>query len=70
MKIFKIFASLSFMFLIVGLSTVMAQPGPGPVFNPVPVDGGITLLLAAGAAYGVRKAIKAKNSSSEEEEVK
>lgn len=67
MKIFKLIASVSFMFLIVGLSTVMAQPGPGPVFNPVPVDGGITLLLAAGAAYGVRKAVKARNASSEEE---
>lgn len=67
MNTFKIVASLSFMFLVVGLSTVMAQPGPGPVFNPVPVDGGITLLLAAGAAYGVKKAVKARNASSDEE---
>lgn len=66
MKIFKIIASVSFMFLVVGLSTVMAQPGPGPVFNPVPVDGGITLLLAAGAAYGVRKAVKARNTNEDE----
>ncbi len=67
MNKFKIIASISFMFLIVGLSTVMAQPGPGPVFNPVPIDGGITLLLAAGAAYGVKKAAKARKASAEEE---
>jgi hypothetical protein len=29
-----------------------APPNPG---NDVPVDGGLSLLLAAGAAYGVRK---------------
>lgn len=29
--------------------------GPDPGNDPVPVDGGLTLLLAAGAAYGVKK---------------
>ncbi len=62
MKVLKIIASVGFMFLVAGLCTVMAQPGPGPVFNPVPVDGGITLLLAAGAAYGVKKAADARKT--------
>lgn len=60
MKIVKVLTSVSFLFLVAGLGTVLAQPGPGPVFNPVPVDGGITLLLAAGAAYGVKKAVGAR----------
>jgi hypothetical protein len=31
----------------------MAQPGNPQ--NPVPLDGGLSLLLAAGAAYGAKK---------------
>ena len=62
MKVIKVIASLAFMFLIAGLGTTLAQPGPGPVFNPVPLDGGITLLLAAGAALGVKKAVDARKS--------
>jgi hypothetical protein len=62
MKVFKVIASVAFLFLIAGLGSVMAQPGPGPVFNPVPLDGGISLLLAAGAAYGVKKAVDSRKS--------
>jgi hypothetical protein len=32
---------------------VYAQPLP-PSQNPVPLDGGLVLLMAAGAAYGIR----------------
>lgn len=62
MKIFKVIASVSFLFFVAGISTALAQPGPGPVFNPVPLDGGISLLLAAGAAYGVKKAVNARKA--------
>ena len=42
----------------------MAQdPGGGP---DVPIDGGLSLLLAAGAAYGVKKY---RNSKKKEEDV-
>lgn len=35
----------------------MAQPGSGnPGFDPTPIDGGISLLIAAGAALGGKKA--------------
>ena len=34
--------------------TVLAQPGPGPAFNPVPIDGFISLLLVAGARMGIK----------------
>jgi len=62
MKRFRLIASVVLVFFVAGLSTVLAQPGPGPVFNPVPLDGGITLLLAAGAAFGVKKAVDARKN--------
>ena len=53
-------------FLLLGLaSTTHAQSGPGtsgletgangPDASGVPIDGGLSLLLAAGAGYGVKK---------------
>jgi hypothetical protein len=43
--------------MVVSLSTAMAQdPGDPSADDPAaPLDGGITLLLAAGAAYGARR---------------
>jgi hypothetical protein len=43
--------------MILSLHTAMAQdPGDPSTDDPAaPVDGGITLLLAAGAAYGARR---------------
>lgn len=34
---------------------VHAQPDPGGDPDAVPIDGGISLLIAAGVAYGVKK---------------
>lgn len=31
------------------------KPTPPPPSTPVPIDGGLTVLLAAGAAYGIKK---------------
>ena len=43
----------------------MAQdPGGGP---DVPIDGGLTLLIAAGAAYGVKKYRDHKKKQQEDE---
>ncbi len=40
--------------------TLYAQPGSGnPGGAPAPIDGGISLLIAAGAAYGGKKAFQA-----------
>lgn len=36
-------------------SITHAQPGFGDDVNDVPVDGGLSLLVAAGVGYGVRK---------------
>ena len=50
-----------------GLTPVLAQPnngGPGPDPDPdptvTPIDGGASLLLAAGAAYGLKRLRKRK----------
>ncbi len=46
---------------------LFAQPGKGnPGFSPTPIDGGISLLIAAGAALGGKKAYDAYKNKSEE----
>ncbi|MEY3677890.1 MAG: hypothetical protein RI924_31 [Bacteroidota bacterium] len=48
-----------FIFLIIFLGlffSVHAQPDFDPDQNDVPIDGGISLLLAAGLGYGAKKA--------------
>ena len=41
--------------LLVFPSIVNAQPGFGDDVDDVPVDGGLSLLVAAGVGYGVKK---------------
>jgi hypothetical protein len=45
--------------LVIGLlflsQAVMAQLPPDPPAEPVPIDGGLSLLIAAGAALGGKK---------------
>ena len=61
----------AFLFALSVLSYANPPGGGGTPLDPggggdpdagVPIDGGITLLLAAGAAYGARKIYKQKNS--------
>ena len=42
-----------------------ADPGP-PDPNDAPIDGGVSLLIAAGAAYGVKK-FRARKKEQEED---
>ena len=59
----KLFAALFTILLIAAVSVVFAQPGPpdfgppcgGPFGPPCPIDGGVSLLIAAGLAYGGKK---------------
>ena len=46
-------------------SIAMAQPG-NPI-NPVPLDGGLGLLMAAGAAYGAKKWHASRKAKENEE---
>jgi hypothetical protein len=39
----------------------MAQPGFGDDTDDVPVDGGLSLLVAAGVGYGIKK-LKSRNN--------
>ena len=58
MKKIRINKMMQMLFVIALISfpaIVMAQPPDGGGDPGVPIDGGVTLLLAAGAAYGVRK---------------
>jgi len=63
-------AFLSF-FFILGMAAVGVCSDPPP-FNDgdptaVPIDGGVSLLLAAGAAYGIKKVRDNKKSKAEGE---
>ncbi len=56
-------------FLIIDFA--MAQGGGFPVdpnATGVPIDGGLSLLLAAGAAYGAKKVYEFKNRDNQEED--
>lgn len=46
--------SLLFLFMVVPCIT-HAQPGFGDDVDDVPIDGGLSLLVAAGVGYGVKK---------------
>ena len=43
------------LFAVVAASAQPGNGGPNPGANSVPVDGGVSLLLAGGVAYGMRK---------------
>lgn len=47
------FLMLLFLFLVPSL--LHAQPGFGDDVDDVPLDGGLSLLVAAGVGYGVKK---------------
>ncbi|HQV37353.1 MAG: hypothetical protein IPO60_07610 [Flavobacteriales bacterium] len=56
-------------FLLVAplIGALMAQPGPGggpPCWPPpcIPIDGGLSLLIGAGALLGTKKALDARKA--------
>ena len=66
-----IFAAASVCLLAGALTPALGQPGSGgptpSALNPtaVPIDGGASLLLAAGAAYGLKRLRDAKRLRAE-----
>ena len=63
-------AFLSF-FFVLGMASVGICTDPPP-FNsgdpsPIPIDGGVSFLLAAGAAYGIKKVRSNRKSKAEGE---
>jgi hypothetical protein len=57
----KLVASLFILAAIILPTLVHAQPGFGDDVDDVPVDGGLSLLVAAGVGYGAKK-LKAKKA--------
>ncbi len=60
--------SLVFLFFLLGIAKIFSVPPPPPGGSPgcwpppcVPVDGGVTFLIVAGAAYGVKKIVSARH---------
>ena len=49
-----VFVLILFMVIPTFLNTAMGQPPPPPP-QDIPLDGGISLLLVAGVAYGVKR---------------
>jgi hypothetical protein len=47
-------------FFFIGIASLHAQPPGAPDDGDAPVDGGIIMLAAAGAAVGTKKLIKRK----------
>lgn len=55
MKKINKFLAILFFALAMAPCMVHAQPGFGDDVDDVPVDGGISLLVAAGVGYGAKK---------------
>lgn len=58
----KVLVAILTLVLLITVSVVCAQPLPpdgppcgGPFGPPCPIDGGVSLLIAAGLAYGGKK---------------
>lgn len=49
--------------LILSTLVIVAFAQPGNPNNPVPLDGGISLLIAAGAAFGAKKIYDARKNN-------
>jgi hypothetical protein len=64
-KILRI--SLAIAALVVMSQVAMAQPPPPATPAAVPIDGGLSLLLAAGAGLGAKKAWDARKAAKEAE---
>jgi hypothetical protein len=68
MKSYKLI--LTFLLLFFGSQILFSAPPPPPAGSPgcwpppcVPIDGGITFLIAAGAAYGAKKLVSARKKN-------
>ena len=56
--------------IVFGSQVLLSAPPPPPAGSPgcwpppcIPIDGGITFLIAAGAAYGAKKIVDARKKN-------
>lgn len=68
MKVFK--QILTVLLIVLCSNVLLSAPPPPPAGNPgcwpppcVPIDGGLTFLIAAGAAYGAKKLVDVRKKS-------
>ncbi len=68
MKIIKLILTTSI--VVFGSQVLLSAPPPPPSGSPgcwpppcVPIDGGVTFLIAAGAAYGAKKLVDARKKN-------
>lgn len=61
-----------FLFVLSGSQTIFSAPPPPPSTNPpcwpppcIPIDGGISALIVAGAAYGAKKLYEKRKKGTE-----
>lgn len=64
-KNYKFSAVLVLMITVIPFFALAQDPGEGP---DAPIDGGLSLLIAAGAAYGVKKYREHKKQQEHKEE--
>jgi len=63
-KLLKLLFFIAFFALPFFIKNADAQPPPPPV-QDIPIDGGLTLLIVAGAAYGAKKLYKQQKEENE-----
>lgn len=62
-----IYISLTIAFLLILTSIVLAQPGLPSAPSQAPIDGGLSLLAAAGGGYAIKKLRDRKKAQEAEE---
>jgi hypothetical protein len=70
LKMKKLKLTLTLFLLVFASQVLLSAPPPPPAGGPgcwpppcVPIDGGITFLIAAGAAYGAKKLVDARKKN-------
>ncbi|MBS1640394.1 MAG: hypothetical protein JSR12_10070 [Bacteroidetes bacterium] len=61
----KIITLLVFMLILTNLAHADDPGIPGGIDSDAPIDGGLSLLIAAGAGYGVKKVREMRKKSGE-----
>lgn len=68
MKIRILLAAILLVFVLGYTPSLKAQPDPGSDPDEIPIDGGLGLLIAAGVAYGAKKAYDKRKKIKQSEE--
>ena len=71
MKLKTLLTAVIFVCALGYAPSLKAQPDPGgDPDTEVPIDGGVSLLIAAGVAYGAKKAYDKRKKGQQEQDIK